>query len=253
MDKLTLTQVLLRSFFLQSVWNYKGLQNMGFAFAMLPALKKLYGQNKDKLRSAVSRYMEPFNTHPYMAPAISGVLINLEEAGPAQDWSDDKIDDLKRSIMSGFAALGDSFFWNTIRPLASTMGLLAVFASGWLGLIVLLIVFNLISFFARFYGLWAGYKRGIRIIYLVESYELPKLVLRLRVVICGLLGFLATVITVFNAPQTWTDTFSPVFLILVCPLVVLFAVMIKKGITVEFLLYSLTLFSIVGYSLIFGF
>ncbi|MFC2678861.1 MAG: PTS system mannose/fructose/sorbose family transporter subunit IID, partial [Granulicatella sp.] len=39
--------VMLRSQFLQGSWNYERMQNGGWAFALIPALKKLYPNKED--------------------------------------------------------------------------------------------------------------------------------------------------------------------------------------------------------------
>lgn len=38
-----------RSQFLQGSWNYERMQNMGWAYALIPALKKLYTTKEDRL------------------------------------------------------------------------------------------------------------------------------------------------------------------------------------------------------------
>ena len=41
-DKKTRFKVAARSQFLQGSWNYERMQNGGYAFSMIPAIKKLY-------------------------------------------------------------------------------------------------------------------------------------------------------------------------------------------------------------------
>ena len=43
--------VALRSTFLQGSWNYERMQNGGWCFAMIPAIKKLYTTKEDQNRS----------------------------------------------------------------------------------------------------------------------------------------------------------------------------------------------------------
>ena len=70
--------VMLRSQFLQGSWNYERMQNGGWAYSLIPALKKLY-PNKDDASAALKRHLEFFNTHPYIAAPILGVTLALEE------------------------------------------------------------------------------------------------------------------------------------------------------------------------------
>ena len=58
-----------RSTFLQGSWNYERMQNGGWAYSMIPALKKLYTTKEDRA-AALKRHLEFFNTHPYLAAPI---------------------------------------------------------------------------------------------------------------------------------------------------------------------------------------
>lgn len=65
-EKITLSKkdrrsVALRSTFLQGSWNYERMQNGGWCFAMIPAIKKLY-TNKEDQKAALKRHLE-FSTH----------------------------------------------------------------------------------------------------------------------------------------------------------------------------------------------
>ena len=88
-------RVFRRSLFLQASWNPKGMQNLGLAWAVYPALCWLYPA-KEARQAAVLRHLSPFNTHPYVAAAIvGGVLYSylreplgdpLAFAGAWQGW-----------------------------------------------------------------------------------------------------------------------------------------------------------------------
>ena len=67
-----------RSTFLQGSWNYERMQNLGWAYSLIPALKKLYTKKEDQA-AALERHLEFFNTHPYVAAPIIGVTLALEE------------------------------------------------------------------------------------------------------------------------------------------------------------------------------
>ena len=51
--------VWLRSTFLQGSWNYERMQNGGWAFAMIPAIKRLY-KTKEERSAALKRHLEFF-------------------------------------------------------------------------------------------------------------------------------------------------------------------------------------------------
>ena len=82
-EKIQLTKaerrsVMFRSMFLQGSWNYERMQNGGWAYAMIPAIKKLYTTKEDRA-AALKRHLEFFNTHPYLAAPVLGVTLALEE------------------------------------------------------------------------------------------------------------------------------------------------------------------------------
>lgn len=61
-EKITLTKkdrqaVALRSTLLMGSWNYERMENGGFCYAMIPAIKKLY-KDKDDRKAALKRHME---------------------------------------------------------------------------------------------------------------------------------------------------------------------------------------------------
>ena len=107
--------VALRSTFLQGSWNYERMQNGGWCFAMIPAIKKLYTTKEDQI-AALKRHLEFFNTHPYVASPVIGVTLALEEdkanGAPVEDSA---IQGVKVGMMGPLAGVGDPVFWNVIR------------------------------------------------------------------------------------------------------------------------------------------
>lgn len=82
-EKLQLTKsdrkkVWWRSTFLQGSWNFERMQNLGWAYTLIPAIKKLYTKKEDQI-AALERHLEFFNTHPYVAAPVMGVTLALEE------------------------------------------------------------------------------------------------------------------------------------------------------------------------------
>ena len=68
--------VCFRHQFLQGSWNYERMQNGGWCYSMIPAIKKLY-TNKDDQIAALKRHMEFYNTHPYVSAPVIGVTLAL--------------------------------------------------------------------------------------------------------------------------------------------------------------------------------
>ena len=115
-----------RSLHVQALLTPERMQGAGFAFALLPALQRLYG-DRDALAHAMTRHMAYFATHPVLSGFVLGAAARLEERRAAgEPIGDEEIQGLKRSLASPLAALGDPLFWATLRPLAGLVGVLAM-------------------------------------------------------------------------------------------------------------------------------
>jgi mannose/fructose/N-acetylgalactosamine-specific phosphotransferase system component IID len=143
---------LWRSLFIQGAWNFKGMQNIGFVYAMVPGLKRLAA---DGIEKAAARYVRFFNTHPYMAPTIMGVFLKLEEQGDTTT-----VDKLKQTISSSLAAIGDTFFWATLKPMIALLFLLSVMLGQPWGIVLVLVAYNAVHAWTMTWGFVHGYRNG---------------------------------------------------------------------------------------------
>lgn len=149
-----------RSQFLQGSWNYERMQNMGWAYALIPALKKLYTTEEDRA-AALERHMEFFNTHPYVAAPIIGVTLALEEEKASGTPVEDKaIQGVKIGMMGPLAGIGDPVFWFTVRPILGALGASLASAGNILGPIIFFVGWNLIRMSFLWYTQELGYKSG---------------------------------------------------------------------------------------------
>lgn len=149
-----------RSQFLQGSWNYERMQNMGWAYALIPALKKLYTTKEDRA-AALERHMEFFNTHPYVAAPIIGVTLALEEEKASGRPVEDKaIQGVKIGMMGPLAGIGDPVFWFTVRPILGALGASLASAGNILGPIIFFVGWNLIRMSFLWYTQELGYKSG---------------------------------------------------------------------------------------------
>jgi mannose PTS system EIID component len=115
-----------RSFYLQALFAPERQQGPGFAFALLPALRRLYSDAGERAK-ALARHMGFFGTHPVLSGYVLGVVARLEERRAQGAPIDDAaIENAKRSLASPLAALGDPLFWVTLRPLAGLVGILGL-------------------------------------------------------------------------------------------------------------------------------
>src|SRR5205823_1640685 len=155
----TLVHVFWRSLFLQAAWNPRGMQNVGFADAIAPALDELYADPAERSR-ATQRHLEFFNCHPYLAAAILGGAVRLEERVAAGEAPPEHVSNFKAALGPPFAALGDGFFWLALRP---TAALVAAAVEPFLGLgcvLVFLGLYNSVHLSTRVWLFWTGYSRA---------------------------------------------------------------------------------------------
>lgn len=164
-EKISLTKsdrlsIAWRSTFLQGSWNYERMQNLGWAFAMIPAIKKLYSSTEDRA-AALKRHLEFFNTHPYVASPILGVTLALEEeranGAPIDDTA---IQGVKIGMMGPLAGIGDPVFWFTVRPILGALGASLAATGNVLGPILFFALWNIIRWSFIWYTQEFGYKAG---------------------------------------------------------------------------------------------
>ncbi|HFH9836925.1 PTS mannose/fructose/sorbose transporter family subunit IID [Streptococcus suis] len=152
-----------RSTFLQGSWNYERMQNLGWAYAVIPAIKKLYTKKEDQA-AALERHLEFFNTHPYVASPILGVTLALEEEranGAAID--DTAIQGVKIGMMGPLAGIGDPVFWFTVRPILGALGASLAMSGNIMGPIIFFFGWNAIRMAFLWYTQEFGYKAGSEI------------------------------------------------------------------------------------------
>ena len=138
--------VMLRSQFLQGSWNYERMQNGGWAFSLIPALKKLYPNPEDS-KAALKRHLEFFNT-------------DRANGAPIDDAT---IQGVKVGMMGPLAGIGDPVFWFTIRPILGAIAAGLAATGSIIGPLFFFIVWNLI----RIAFMWStqelGYRQGSEI------------------------------------------------------------------------------------------
>ena len=164
----TYSKMFLRALFLQALWNYERMQNIGLLFVLKPFLYKIY-LNEDERKEALLRHTGFFNTHPYMANMIIVIIANMERKIAEGDYSEKTSEvNMIKSVMEGpLAAIGDSFFWGTLRPL---MALISIFiliiskapdsrfaAYDVLAPLVFIFLYNTVHIFIRYRLIFMGF------------------------------------------------------------------------------------------------
>lgn len=156
-----LNKVFWRSFQMEFSWNYERQMNMAYTYAMIPILKKLYENDKDQMSLALRRHLEFFNTTPHISTLILGINAAMEEENANDpEFDTTTIDSVKTSLMGPIAGIGDSFFWGTLRLIATGVGTSLALQGNILGPILFLLIFNIPHIIFRYLANKFGYKLG---------------------------------------------------------------------------------------------
>lgn len=154
--------------------NPHGLQNVGFSYAIEPALKAIYPDEKDFLK-ARTRYSARFNCHPFFAPMALGLYIRLEE-----DLARGKVPlqlfmNIKDSTANSLSAMGDALFsgsmlaaWALISSSLILLGYIKV------AVVFTLALFLLLQFF-KFFVFISAWRMGLKILTELGKLRLMRL------------------------------------------------------------------------------
>ena len=164
-EKITLSKkdrldVCFRNQYTQGSWNYERMQNGGFCFAMIPAIKRLYPNKEDQV-AALKRHLEFYNTHPYMTAPVLGVVLALEEdRANGAKIDDTAIQGVKVGMMGPLAGVGDPVFWFTARPILGALGASLALSGNVMGPILFFVAWNILRWAFLWYTQEFGYKVG---------------------------------------------------------------------------------------------
>ena len=167
-DKITLSKkdrmdVCWRHQFLQGSWNYERMQNGGWCYSIIPAIKKLYSKEEDRV-AALKRHLEFYNTHPYVSAPVMGVTLALEEErANGMPVDDQTVQGVKVGMMGPLAGVGDPVFWFTVRPILGALGASLALSGSIVGPLLFFVVWNLVRIAFLWYTQEFGYKVGTSI------------------------------------------------------------------------------------------
>ena len=149
--------------FLQGSWNYERMQNGGWCYSIIPAIKKLYPNKEDKV-AALKRHMEFYNTHPYVSAPVMGVTLALEEErANGAEINDTAIQGVKVGMMGPLAGVGDPVFWFTLRPILGALGASLALSGNIIGPLIFFFAWNIIRIAFLWYTQEFGYNVGTKI------------------------------------------------------------------------------------------
>jgi mannose/fructose/N-acetylgalactosamine-specific phosphotransferase system component IID len=149
-----------RSLYIQATFNLERMQALGFCNCLLPFARKNIQDQKAR-SEFLKRHLMFFNSHPYMVGWILGAVVNLEEKLLQDGDRQTDIDRYKRMFSQTISAVGDSLFWGSLKPVIAILCIMISLLDKVLGLVLLIVLFNIPHLYIRFSGIRAGYKSGL--------------------------------------------------------------------------------------------
>lgn len=167
-----LRSTFFRSFFSMTSINYERYCSLGFAYAMVPALKKLY-PNQSDLNEALKRHNEFFNCHPYTGNAVIGVSLALEEQrAMGKPITAEAISSTKAALMGPLSGIGDSIFKATFMTVFAAIGAGLALDGNMIGPVIFIVPNILLNVVSRWYFIKYGHKLGTQLVTKMKSSNL---------------------------------------------------------------------------------
>lgn len=159
----------------QASFNYERIHALGFAYDMIPAIKRLY-KTKEERSEALKRHLTFFNVTPGAAGPVVGVVAALEEGkSQGKDITNQTIQSFKVGLMGPLCGIGDPLFWGTLRPITAAIGAGMAMDGLIIGPLLFFFAWNIIRMACLYYGLEFGYKRGMSLIENLKGNMLQKI------------------------------------------------------------------------------
>jgi mannose/fructose/sorbose-specific phosphotransferase system IID component len=260
LDRKLFWKTVVRSLALQGAFNYERMQAIGWCFALLPSLRRIY-KDKEDMAAALQRHVTFFNTSPQFVTFIMGLVVAMEEenakVGKDEESNADAIGAIKAALMGPLAGIGDSFFWGTIRIIGAGIGTGLAVKGNILGAILFLLIYNVPHYILRIGGLKIGYSSGMAFMQKVYAQGLfEKLTAAAKLLGTFVVGaMIATMVKLqtpvvlkFNGTKTVLQDMFNGILPAMLPLGLTFLVywMVKKGYKVTYIMLGLMVFGILG-------
>ncbi len=163
MSKKEFRQMFTRSMTLDSGWDYERQQHMNFCYMMIPVLKRLYKNDKEKMSAALKRHLEFMACTPHLVTLLGGIMTAMEEENAADDnFDESSISAVKTSLMGPIAGIGDSLIWGTLLTIAVGISTSLASKGSIMGPILFVLIINVPGFLLRYYCLKVGYSSGTK-------------------------------------------------------------------------------------------
>lgn len=212
-NKWDIRRLFLRSMALEANFNFETWQNTGFAYAIIPVLKRLYPE-KEKMKLALKRHLQFFNTAPHGSTLIIGMTAAMEEQNSRdKNFDAESINAVKLGLMGPLAGVFDSLFWGTLKVIAAGVGTSLALNGNIVGPILFLLIFNIPHLVLRYNLTFIGYNQGNRFLQqLSKSNVMDKLTFGASILGLMVVGAMPALLMSLHTPIMFGSGDSPIHL-----------------------------------------
>ena len=148
--------------------SFQWLEALGFANAMAPVIKELYGGDKEKEKEALVRHCAFYNTEPQLGCIVNGIACGLEEEkANGAELDDEVINSIKLGLMGPLAGIGDAMVPGMYVPLLLSIGIGLAEGGNIMGPIFYIITFMTTVTIGSYYLFMKGYQMGTKSVGLI--------------------------------------------------------------------------------------
>lgn len=141
--------------------SYERLQSLIFCASMIPAIKKLYADDKEEQKKALKRHLTFFNTEGSIGSSIQGITLAMEEEkANGADISGSAITSIKTGLMGPLAGIGDSVIWSALMPIIISIFIPMAKSGNPLGGLLPLIIYTAITMYISYFLIHRCYTVG---------------------------------------------------------------------------------------------
>lgn len=141
--------------------SYERLMSLGFCHAMLPILKRLYPNDKEKLADGMTRHMAFFNTENQWGALIPGMVASMEEEkANGADYSDETINGLKVGLMGPLAGIGDTVTQGLVKTILLAIAVSMGLSGNIFGPIMFFVLYTAYILGIGYFMYFNGYRLG---------------------------------------------------------------------------------------------
>lgn len=256
-NKADIRRLFVRSMALEANFNFETWQNTGFAYSIIPVLKRLY-PDKETMSLALKRHLQFFNTAPHGSTLIIGMTAAMEEQNSRdKNFDAESISAVKLGLMGPLAGVFDSLFWGTLKVIAAGVGTSLALSGNILGPILFLLIFNVPHLILRYNLTFIGYNQGNRFLQqLSKSNVMDKLTFGASILGLMVVGAMPALLMSLSTPLMIGSADNPVRLqdilnqivpnSLALGLTFLVYFMIRRNVKPTYLLLGLLLTGFIG-------